>query len=63
MALTVTAPDDCGVNMTLQLPEVSEQLAVVGVTEPPDAVTLTAPLGVLGAPGDTSVTVTVQVED
>ena len=63
MALTVTAPDDCGVNVTLQLPEFSEQLAEVGVTEPPDAVTLTAPPGVLGVPGDASVTVTLQVED
>jgi hypothetical protein len=46
----------------LQLPELSWQLPDVGVTEPPEAEKFTTPPGVLGVPGDVSVTVAVQVE-
>ena len=62
VALTVTMLEDWGVNKVLQLPALSEQLAEVGETEPPEAIMLTAPLGVLGLPGELSVTVIVQVE-
>lgn len=62
MAFTITLPDDCGVNDTPQLPEVRLQLPDVGITEPPDAVKLTTPVGVVVVPGDVSVTVAVQLE-
>ena len=58
----MTVPEDWGVNDLLQIPAMSVQLAEVGETDPPEAVMLTAPLGVLGLPGELSVTVTVQVE-
>jgi hypothetical protein len=49
------------VNCTLQLPEASVQLPEIGVTEPPEAVKVTAPPGVLVIPGELSVTVAVQL--
>ncbi len=48
-------------NDTLQLPEVSAQLPETGVTEPPEAVKVTTPPGVLAEPGELSVTVAVQL--
>ena len=48
-------------NDTLQLPEVSAQLPEIGVTEPPEAVKVTTPPGVLAEPGELSVTVAVQL--
>jgi|ERR671924_1089729 hypothetical protein len=58
----VMARDDCGVNMTLQFPEFSEQLAEVGVTEPPEAVKVTVPIGVVDVPGEASVTEATHVD-
>ncbi len=48
-------------NDTLQPSEVSAQLPETGVTEPPEAVKVTTPPGVLAEPGELSVTVAVQL--
>ena len=48
-------------NGTLQLPEVSAQLPETGVTDPPEAVKLTTPPGVLAVPDELSVNVAVQL--
>lgn len=48
-------------NDTLQVPEVSAQLPETGVTEPPEAVKVTTPPGVLAEPGELSVAVAVQL--
>ena len=44
-------------NNTLQLPEASAQLPETGVTEPPEAMKVTTPPGVLAEPGELSVAV------
>jgi hypothetical protein len=61
-AVIVTAPDDLGVNVTVQVPDARLQFAVVLVTVAPDAVKSTVPNGVLADPGDVSDTVAVHVD-
>lgn len=46
----------------MQLPEVRLQLPDAGLTDPPKAVKVTAPPGVLEVPSEVSVTVTVQLD-
>lgn len=61
VAFTVTVPNDWGVNVVPQLPDVSVQLPEVGVTDPPVAMKFTTPPGVETVPGEVSVTVAVQL--
>jgi hypothetical protein len=58
--VTLVVPSAVAVKLTEQLPALSVQLALVGVT-PPLGVKVTVPVGVVAVPGEVSVTDAVQL--